>query len=196
MSFSLPLPLTLIPRRNVSNVSTVDDASTGLAYRVRSRQGAVAMVVPASMAMVRVPCCGFEIFYFWPGFFLFLFSCPPFLPLIASYCPSFHFLLPLLRDTDFSHLTLVPHTFLAVPREEQRNSCLTVPGVSRICIQKGPTLPAASRASLGRSISRSPFSLGLRLPRCEMHAVLYLAIDFLMPAPVHRAPASIVPIDF
>ena len=29
-----------------------------------------------------------------------------------------------------------------------------------------------------------------------MHAVLDLAIDFLMPAPVHRAPAFIVLIDF
>ena len=132
----------------------------------------------------------------WFGFFFFFFffgtiSLPP----SASYRPSFHFLLPLLRDTYFSHLLLVPNTFLAVPGRDKgfMSHCSRM---SRICIQKGPTLPAASRASLGRSISRSPFFLGLRLPRCEMHAVLYSAIDFLMPAPVHRAPALIVLIDF
>ena len=45
----LSSPLTtLTPRCNLSNATTVDDASSDLAYRVRSRQGPVVMLVPAS----------------------------------------------------------------------------------------------------------------------------------------------------
>ena len=127
---------------------------------------------------------------------LFFFSFPTLffvllLPTVLLFTFSF-----LCSETHISHIfTLVPNTFLAVP-ERNKEFMSHRSRMSRICIQQGPTLPAASRASLGRSISRSPFFLGLRLPRCEMHAVLYLAIDFLMPAPVHRAPASVVSIDF
>ena len=59
-----------------SNATTVDDASNVLAYRVRSRQGPVVMVVPASMAMVKSAMLfGFEIFLFLALAFAFLF--PP-----------------------------------------------------------------------------------------------------------------------
>ena len=113
------------------------------------------------------------------------------LPTVLLFTFSF-----LCSETWISHIlrwSHIPFSLCPGRNKEFMSHCSRV---SRICIQKGPTLPAASRASLGRSISRSPVFLGLRLPRCEMHAVLYLAIDFLMPAPVHRAPASIVPIDF
>ena len=49
MKFSRPPLPTLIQRRNLGNATTVDDASSDLAYRVRSRQGPVVMVVPASI---------------------------------------------------------------------------------------------------------------------------------------------------
>ena len=194
---SSPFSTLIQNHANGSDATTVDDASNWLSLPgSQSARPPWSMLVPASMAMVRVQCCGFEIFYvFGLGYFFGLFSfstlsssdcfLPSFLSLSPSFAPRHH----------FSHLTLVPRTFLAVP-ERHKEFMSHCSRMSRICIQKGPTLPAASRASLGRSISRSPFFLGLRLPRCEIYAVLDLAIDFLMPAPVHRAPAFILLIDF
>ena len=130
------------------------------------------MVVPASMAMVRVRCCGFEIFYFLAGFFLFFFlSTLSFLLLLPTVL-SFPFLLPLLRDTDFSTSYPGPEYLSRCAPRGTKKFMSHSSRVSRICIQKGPTLPAASRASLGEidlTISFFLWVLDCRDARCMQY---------------------------
>ena len=146
------------------------------------------------MAMVRARCCGFEIFYFSGLVFFFLF--PPF---SSSYCflPSFFSLSPSFAPRPIFLTSYAGPKYLSrCAREKTKNSCLTVPECLAFASNRVPHCLQRAEPAWGDRSHDLLFSLGLRLPRCEMHAVLYLAIDFLMPAPVHRAPASVVSIDF
>ena len=145
------------------------------------------------MAMVRVRCCGFEIFYF-SGLVFFFFH-----PLSSSYCvlPSFCSLSPSFAPRPIiSHILRSSQIPFSLCPRETKNSCLTVPECLAFASNRVPHCLQRAEPAWGDRSHDLLFSLGLRLPRCEMHAVLYLAIDFPMPAPVHRAPASVVSIDF
>ena len=97
------------------------------------------MVVPASMAMVRVRCCGFEIFYFFGLIFSFLFSFHPFFPLIASHRPFFSLSPSFAPRHGFLHIlpwSRIP--FPLCPKRKQRNSCLTLPECLAFAFKRVP----------------------------------------------------------
>ena len=90
------------------------------------------MLVPASMAMVRVPCCGFEIFWFLALGFVF------FLPFFFFH-PFFVSLLPTILLVTFSFLyseTWISHilrwSFLAVPEGNKQIHVSLFPNVSHL----------------------------------------------------------------